>query len=214
MANVCSAQVSLCHVRVARLEANGVPDPGANNLYNTDTFAIVTFGWDVEEGEEVVRKNGCGDLCINYKDHDRYKRITMSVELCVPNPRLMEMLAGGNILTSGAEVGYAYPALGVDPTPYGVSIEGWSKRVNVDGSQDATAPWAWWVWPRVYLRHGDKTLENGPQNTTLEGWGIENDNWFDGPDNTFPVDSDRAAQWIPTNTIPVASCDYATTAVS
>lgn len=201
-------------MRVARLDASGVPDPGADSLYVSDALIRLVMTPVFETGDEFTVKSACGDVCLNFKDQDRFKRVDLTVEICTPDPELSELLSGGTVLTDGAAVGYAAPEVGVAPTPNGASIEVWTKRVDVDGAIDATFPYAWWVLPRTYLRPDARTFENGPLNNVFSGYGIENSNWFDGPANDWPVSSERVYQWIPTDSLPTAQCGYITLAAS
>ena len=216
MANDCLAQVQACRMRVSRLEPNGVPDPGANNLYVSTALITATLTPVYADGDEVEQKNACGDVCVNFKGSDSFKRIDFSLQLCTPDPELTELLAGGSVLTSGAAVGWAFPATGSDPTPNGVSIELWAKRITSDGSLAGTNPYAWWVLPRVHLRVDAATFENGPHLPTFSGRAVENSNWFNGPLNDWPLPaaSARVAQWIPTAILPGAQCGYQTIVAS
>ena len=212
--NSCLAQVQACAIRVARLEPNGVPDPGANNLYVSDALTILTVTPEIVEGDEVEVKNACGGVRVNYKDQDRIKRLNVELTLCVPDPELHELLAGGSVLSDGTARGYAYPQLNDSSVRNGVSIELWARQITSDGASDGTYPYAWWVLPRVYLTPGARTFENGAQLSPFTGFALENPNWFDGPANDWPEDSDRALQWIETDSVPTPSCGYQTLAVS
>lgn len=208
MANTCRAHVQACAMRVTRLEPNGVPDPGADNLYVSDALTRLEVTTVLSEGDEFEVKNACGEVCVNFKDCDRLKRLDITLGLCKPDPELLELLAGGTVLESGAAVGYAYPAIGQTSCPNGVSIELWAKRITDSGALDPDFPYEWYVLPRVYLNPTTRTFENGPITVELTGEAIENENWFDGPSNDWPVDSDRVLQSLPTTTMPTPTCGY------
>lgn len=208
MANTCKAQVQACAIRVARLDASGVPDPGGSNLYVADTLSELTANPEFEEGDEFIVKNACGSPCVNFKDDDKFKRLAITLGLCKPDPELEELMAGGKVLTSGAAVGYAMPPIGIVDNPNGISIELWAKRIEADGSLDADFPYEWYVLPRVKLRWGNRTFNNGPITVAFQGNAFENPNWFDGPLNDWVVDSDRVLQHMPTTTLPTADCGY------
>ena len=214
MANDCLAHVQACAIRIARLEANGVPDPGANNLYVSDSLTSLAVDPQIEEGDEFIVKNACGETCVNVKDCDRLKRINLTLGLCKPDPELLELLTGGVRLVDGAAVGYGFPSIGAAGCPNGVSVELWAKRYTDGGSLDGTFPYAWYVIPKAFFAPGRQTFENGPITVELTGFAVENENWFDGPLNDWPVDSDRVMQWIPTAALPVAQCGYQSIAVS
>jgi hypothetical protein len=201
--------VQACAIRVSRLESNGVPSPGADSLYVSDALTQLQVTPVISEGDEFEIKNACGEVCVNFKDCDRLKRLDLTLGFCYPDPELLELVAGGSLLTSGDAVGYAYPELGATSCPNGVSIELWARRIGTDGSSDADFPWEWYVLPRTYWQHSTRTFENGPITVELTGFATENENWFDGPLNDWPVGSDRVLQSIPSASIPDPACGYA-----
>lgn len=208
MANNCRRQVQACAIRVARLASDGSPIAGADNLYVSDALTQLVTDPELSEGDEFELKNACGEVCVNFKDCDRLKRLNITLGLCYPDPELQELLLGGTVLTSGDAVGYAYPELGAATCPNGVSIELWARRIDTAGAPDVDFPYEWYVLPRVYLFPGGRTFENGPITVETTGFAIENPEWFDGPENDWPVASDRVLQSIPTATIPEAACGY------
>lgn len=208
MANTCRRQLQACAIVVTRLEADGSPDAGANNRYISDALTQLVTTPVLSEGDEFEVKNACGAVCVNFKDCDKLKRLDLTLGLCYPDPELLEILAGGTVLTSGAAVGYAYPEIGAASCPNGVSVELWVKRVDSAGALDATFPYERYVIPRAYFFHGGRTFENGPITVELTGYAIENDEWLDGPQNDWPVASNRVIQSLPVATVPSAVCGY------
>lgn len=214
MANDCLAQVQVCALRVGRLGSTGAPSVGASNIYVSDALVTLTVTPEIEEGDEFLQKNGCGSLCVNYKSHDQIKRLGVELTLCTPDPELHEILSGGTRLTNGAAVGWAIEPLSNSTAPNGVSLEFWTRRILDDGSSDSTYPYGWWAMPRVYVKPGAKTFENGAQLSVFSGFATENANWGNGPANDWPVPSIRSIQWIPTASIPTATCGYITSIAS
>lgn len=213
MANDCLPHVQACAMRVARLEPNGVPDPGANNLYVSNALSLLVVTPVYEDGDEIRQKNACGEVVVNYRDDDSLLRFDVQLTILTPDPELMEMLSGGATMTSGDAVGWKSPAIG-KITGNGISIELWSKRID-DGVLDAGFPYARWVLTRVKnLRMGEFRFENGPVVPQFTGQAYENDNWFDGPLNDWTGDDDRAFAFMPDTGIPTASCGYQTIAAS
>lgn len=213
MANECLGQVQVCALRVARLEADGVPLPGANNLYVTESLQTLEVTPVYEDGDEIREKNACGTVCVNFQGDDSLLRYDAALTICTPDPQLMELLGGGDVLTDGAKVGYAYPAIGAI-APDDISIEFWTKLVN-DGVQDPETPWAHWAMPLVKNRRwGQKTFANGAVLPQLSGRAFENLNWFDGPGNDFNADTSRALQWLPATDLPDVACGYQTLVAS
>ena len=213
MSDQCLPQLQACRMRVTLLDSNGVPHPGASSVYVTKSFTEVGAAAVYTDGDEIEDKNACGEVEVNYKASDSFKRLDLTITLLTPDPFLSQLLSGGVVLTDGDAKGFAYPGIGVAPTQL-VSIEVWAKRIK-NGALDPDFPYAWWVFPQVQnLRIGDKTLNAQTQNAVFTGQAVENANWFDGPSNDWPVASDRVAQWIPTTTLPDVSCGYVALAAS
>lgn len=215
MANDCLPQVGACMIRVARLDTNGVPTVGANNMYVSNALVSIGFAWEVQDGDEITQNNGCGEQVLNFKAPSSLRRGNITIQLVTPDPQLSEMLSGGDVLTSGAKVGLSAPPLGaLAENP--ISIEVWAKRIRA-GHLDSTNGYAWWVYPWISnVRPDDHTQENAPLLPGFIGEAYENDNWFDGPANDWPLpnQSDRVYQWLPTNSIPTNNCGYLPIAAS
>ena len=209
MANTCARHVFACSLRVARLDTDGSLLTGADNLYVSDALLTIAITPNIEEGDEFRIKNGCGELCVNVKDCDRLARLDMTMGLCYPDPELLELLVGGSaVLTSGDAVGWALPNLGSGTCPDGVSVEFWSKRYDIGGAPMSDFPYEHYVMPRSYWQISARNFENGPVTTELTGFAVENDNWGGGPNDEWPVASDRALQSLPTTDLPTPACGY------
>jgi hypothetical protein len=196
MANDALPQVQAFRTRITKLDTNGVPTPGANNMYVTSALITLTTTPVYVDGDEFEEKNGGGTICVSFKGDDTFKRLDWELTVCTPDPYLLEMLTGGAVLTDGDAVGFAYPNLGpITPTP--ISIEMWTKRVN-EGVLDPAFPYAWWVLPwSTSMRFGNKTFGNNALLPVIQGRAFENDNWYDGPTNDWPVASTAPLQYIP-----------------
>lgn len=204
----CRPQVHACAIRVARLEADGVPLPGASNLYVSDALVTMTFTPVYTDGTEIEDKNACDVVGVYYRGNDTFKRGDVSLQIITPDPFLSEMLSGGDVLAGGAAPdGYAAPPLGA-VTGDGISIELWSKRI-LDGDVDPNYPYAHWAYPKIKnLRLAPHTHAAASLQPTFTGQAYQNENWYDGPVGDWPAASDRVYQWLPDATIPTASCGY------
>lgn len=212
--NDCAGSVHACRLRVARLEPNGVPKPGANNLLVTDALVRIAFAPNKVEGENFQGRNGSGALCVHYRERDVTDFYTASLEICTPDVELHEMLAGGLVLTQGGDsTGYGVPRLGEIADEDGVSIEAWSRAI-IGGVQASERPWWWWVLPRTFWSMDEKAAERGIMGNVFTGVAFENENWHDGPENDWPHVSDRAVLWDRTDDIPESVCGYQTLAAS
>jgi len=205
MANKAGASLQCAAVRVTALDFDGSPSPG-NNMYTSDQLTKIDFNPDMEAGQEVSNRGASGNLCVVYRTPDLLKRLTIELELCVPDPELEVLLSGGDVLykvSAPTDVqGWAYPRLMTDPTPNGVSVEAWTRYI-VDGAQDPQQPYLHWVFPRMYLRKGNRTIDVNAMANVYDGYAIENPSWGDGPANDWPYASDKVVQAAFASGLPV-----------
>lgn len=211
----CRPQVQACAIRVARLESDGVPLPGASNLYVSDALVTATFTPVYTDGEEIEEKTACGVVGVSHRSDDTFKRGDFSLQIITPDPFLQEMLTNGTVLDpgGGAPKGYGAPSLGV-VSGDAISIEVWAKRID-EGDLDANYPYAHWAYPKIKnLRLAEHEHSNSALMPSFSGQAYENENWYDGPVGDWTAASDKVFQWIPAASLPVASCGYQTLAAT
>lgn len=201
-------------LRVSRLNAAGATPAGASNMFVTNSLVKVTFTPEYETGDNITKKDGQGRTCVDVKQSDTLKRITLnSVELCEVDPEASELIGGGSILVSGPDtIGYAFPEVGVDPTPNGVGLEVWTRRYT-DNALDPTFPYARWVFPRCKLRPTGKTIGAEAMASEWEGFSEENAGFGNGPNNDYLGASWRAGQFVYDTTFPTGAAGYVPTPV-
>jgi hypothetical protein len=167
-----------------------------NSRIQTAGFVELTLSPDVEDGEDILSKNACGDICINDKDCKRLKGFDLELKLCgVPLP-VIEMLTGATLLDDGASppniVGAVMKEAKTAPCRDPFSIELWSKNAdkNLCGPGGvAGRQFIHWVLPRTinWEITGDLSFSNGALEITLSGYGENNPQWFPSyPGPTFP----------------------------
>lgn len=204
------ASISGLALRVAKLDTDGSPLPGAENAYVTQRFMTLSFTPEYTEGDEVEQKAADGTVCVYFQLPDVLKRVTFTLTICAPSPEFSEILAGGSLLENGEEevIGYQGPQAGADATPNGISMEAWSRAVE-DGRLASPNPYWWWVFPSCIMRFaGERTLENGMMANQFEGWGVGNSNWGSGPAGDWDQTSISPFQYIRTDTFPDGVEDY------
>lgn len=189
-------------MRVTKLAANGSPLVGPKNSYTTDSLIQAKLALEYEDGDEVVQKNGAGQICLTYQAPDSLKRGTITgLQVCTPDPNILAFMIGGNVLEkAGVDVGYQAPEVGGNPNPNGFSLEMWTRQI-IDG---AVAGYFWWVIPRASLKQdSDLTLSGtDPLIPEFAGTCTQNPNWLDGPNGDWEFPSDRVWQYAETDTIP------------
>lgn len=188
--------VQFLRLRVTRLGATGNVVTGAGNAFVSDNMIELADSPDIERGQEILVRNGAGELCVDYRDADVIKRRLLTLSICGVQDELFELIEGASLYASGGStIGHADPVLGTAPNPNGVAIEGWSKNL-VSGSVDGTYPYFRWLWPKTYgWTRGEDRLLNGHTAWTFSGIALGNAGMrATGPagDWTGPVDRVRA----------------------
>lgn len=199
--------IQACRTRVARLSDAGSPATGPSNLYVTDALIKIDYKIQVEAGANIVQVNGCGDTCLTFRDRDKITGVDVSMDLCLLDAELMELLTGSPLITvGGAARGNSLPASGT-ALENDVSVEVWSRAWA--GDQQATSGgnliWMHWVWPSSTWRYGDGSLANAPFVTPVVGKSRSNALFMDGPGNDVPTGQVVGAMgWFETTTQPPA----------
>lgn len=213
----CAGSLQLCALRISVLGVDGVPAPGAGNLYVTDKMIELQVESENEAGDDFTMKTGCGDIAFAYKDRDRIKFLNLTLTLSLPDPEITQMLVGGNAITnlSSQVVGYAYPRIDTQPVRAGVGVEAWSKRIS-SGGQATDYPYWRWVFPKTDWAISSRTLGNEIMTTEFTGNTYENSNFYNGPGNDIPsyVPTNRSLSYYADTTIPTASCGAQTLSAS
>ena len=204
MTNQAGASLQCVAIRVTALDAGGVPKAG-NPMYVSDQLVKIDFNPDMEAGQEISNRGASGNLCVVYRTPDLLKRLTIELELCVPDPELEVLLSGGKVFYDAVDttdvVGFQYPPLMVDPTPNGISVEAWTRYI-VEGAQPQDQPYMWWTFPRMYLRKGNRTIDINSMASVFDGYAIENGAWDGGPMGDWTQDSSAVVQAVFADTVP------------
>jgi hypothetical protein len=208
-----AASIQGVSIRVTRLDAAGNLMNNPGDSYTTSGFMKMSFTPEYEEGDEIVEKSANGVICVSYKAPDTLKRVTLELAICEPDPELSELMSGGLLLRKNMgtfaapdrkSIGWSSPAVGDDPSGFGVAIECWSFAV-ISGKRAASLPYFHWVFPYARLRlTGDRVIENGMLATTFQGYGLGNPLFSTGLDERweFPVATERPYSYARTSYAP------------
>lgn len=134
MAASCYSVVRGKRVRVTRLDGCGVPPvpTTTNSLVVSSGFISVQYELDYEDGDEFIQKNANGELCINDRSCDQFKRVMVTISFCEVDPDLFSLITANavEVDASGIDVGFRISE-GVDCSNF--TLELWS---GIDGSGD------------------------------------------------------------------------------
>ena len=100
-------------LRVTVLDSCGrVPAPSEEDAFMVaDGFVTVNLSANVEEGTEITKRNAAGQLCVNEKLSDNFKRFGVEIEFCGVNPSLVSMVSNAEPYTdwAGDIAGFTVP---------------------------------------------------------------------------------------------------------
>lgn len=217
----CFQPLDLCAARVTRLNAStGAPVPGAGNAVITNAPIKLDVGFDLEAGDDLVQKNGCGRIVSAFQDVDRLKSLKLAMDLTYLDAYLLELMTGSQVFSSGGNpIGFQSVAVGSDANAP-VCLEAWSKAWD-NGSPaiptftSPNAAYIHWVFPKTTWHITDFTLEHGFMVVPIAGKGEENTRiTANGPFDDWPAGVagpggiTRTFGWFFDSNLPTATCGY------
>jgi hypothetical protein len=188
----------VCLFRVARLNADCSPVNGNGSGYVTAGIADFTASPQIEEGTEIIHKNGCGQIMYRQKRPNRIKSFTVSGNLSFFDPEALFQIFGGQVVLgraggpfAGDTIGWAAPNYD-NPNTNGVYLEVISQTV-AEGSGDCVSVasdrpgYIGHIFGKAILVPGDLSLTEGDAILVpFTGDATANPNLFDGPWDDFP----------------------------
>jgi hypothetical protein len=213
MTQQCRQTLHVCAMRFSRLDpADGIPIPGATNLFTVQAPIEVGIAFETEDGANLTVLDACGDVCVRERSDDKVVGVTLTPQLCVLDNELIGRLTGGTLVTSGAEViGHHAPLLSGTRNKW--SCELWTKRWN-GSAQDGTRRYWQWGFPSASWRVDDFTLNNEHTPIPLVGVVSENVGFWDGPGEDWVPPLSAIYGVFATNILPTVQCGSLTLAAS
>jgi hypothetical protein len=215
--NECLAAIHLCRVRITRLNDNGTPKAGPNNVYVSDKPIQLNITPTYEAGKDSTLVGGCDCIVATYRGYDKLKRFEFELDVATLEWALFEMMTGATAITQGADViGNWFNDNAFDcsvAAQPNVALEGWQTGWNED-RQDTTWPYIQWLWPSTYWSMAGLSLQNDFNQPKLTGFSRGNSAWGTGiygdqPEAAGPL----GGAWY-TASIPSASCGYQTHSIT
>jgi hypothetical protein len=168
MANQKRQVLKSCLARFVRLDTCGNPVTGVGSQLVTKGFISIALTAQIEPGEEVLLKNACGELLVNEKDCDRFKRYDVEGQFAGVNPDLMELLTSARLIVDGDDsIGFAF---GESDECESFSVELWNQLANPECEVGAEPEWLYTAIPWVNNGMlGDMAFNNQTLNLTITG---------------------------------------------
>lgn len=212
MPSECRSVLKSCLARFVRLDECGGIVVGEASMLTTKGYISVAATAQIETGEEFIQRNACGELCLNEKDDDQFKRYDLEMQFCQVDPELLELISGARILvdSEGVSRGFAHgESAGVE----NFSLELWTKVSG--GGCEGDPEWYWFAFP--WVSNGvltDVTFENGPLTLTVTGstrgagaaWGRGIGPNFILPEGETAMSTDHLLAYLTTVQPPAAVC--------
>lgn len=87
-------------LRITKLDECGNPSaPGECGFVVTKGFISLSLSSDVESGNEIVTRTADGDLCVNERMADSFKRFTMEITWCGVDPCVLDLVTNAQPYT-------------------------------------------------------------------------------------------------------------------
>ena len=194
MAVKCYTVVRGRRMRVTRLdECGGVPDAPANQNVVTSGFITVGLSAVVEEGDDIVQKNANGDLVVNDRSRNQFKRWDVSADFAYVNPALLSLMTNTRLEEDWDSnvVGVRQPEGG---TVDSFALEVWTGVPGSDCLPGEPANYGYLLLPFVVGGPlGNITIENGAATFSVSSFTRGAGGWGVGPYDVVATNSDNDA---------------------
>jgi len=151
MASVTGVAIKGSMMRMVKVDICGVPVTGAGALtVMTKAFVQVQSAPQYEAGTEYFERTADGTPCVNQMDAPTFKRMQLTVDMCVMDPdQIAYVLSARELVTSGPVSGYGF-ALSEGQTHNKFSLEVW-QQVAGSGACDPSGNqrYIYNAWPHV-----------------------------------------------------------------
>jgi hypothetical protein len=187
----CYTVVRGKRMRVTRLdECGNVPETDAQFVV-TSGFVTVGLTAVIEEGDDIVQKNANGDLVVNDRSRNQFKRWDVSAEFAEVDPAILSLMTNARL-----EEDYASDIVGVRQPEGGTTgsfaLEVWTGVPGSDCVPDMPSNYGYLLLPFVVGGPlGDISISNGAATFSVSshtrgagGWGV-------GPYDVVATDVDN-----------------------
>lgn len=220
----CPKSIKACRARITVNDDCGNALDHPTNPLSRITFkglVSMTLSPDVEDGDEVLVKDGCGDICIHDMDCNRTKGYEITLMLCgVPVPVIATLLNASFFLDGTTPRGFMLPDTNDVACEGSRQIELWAKNAEKGAcAADEAWPYFQWLVPKAinWTLTGDIGFtSDSAVELELEGYAESNPNWTPSvpgewvlPDDQLVVQNGGAVGGICTNELPAyQDCDF------
>lgn len=193
MTTKCFSVVRGKRLRITRLDECGNPpeSEAESALVVTKGFISVGMSSDVADGEDIEQRNADGDLCVQDKSRDQFKRWDLSIDLCEVDPHLLELVSNVRLEEDydGNVVGVrGFQGANMDA----FALELWTGVPGEDCVPGEPTTYGYLLLPFVVPGVlGDVTVENGATTFSVSGDTRGAGGWGVGPYDVVPTDAEH-----------------------
>lgn len=190
MPTECYTPVRGSVIRVTRLDACGIPDPGQSAVVVSKRVSSVTIDEVTEEGTNIRERNFADELCVVDDAYTDIIGYTADIALCGVDPDMISLFTGQPTIknAAGDVVGFG-ARTDIDLSSFGFALEIWSKIAGAACDPSGNRKWGYTVFPFLQGgRLGGFSFENAAVQFTISGAQTRDGNgWGVGP---YDVDRD------------------------
>lgn len=86
-------------MRMALLDAAGAVIPGTTTAYSTTSLITTSLGLNYEDGQEIIQRNGAGNICVYYQAPATLKNgVVEEMQVCTPDGNILKFAIGGDTI--------------------------------------------------------------------------------------------------------------------
>lgn len=90
-------------MRMALLDAAGAVIPGTTTAYSTTSLITASLGLNYEDGQEIIQRNGSGNICVYYQAPATMKNgVIEDLQVCTPDGNIIKFAIGGDTIDRAA----------------------------------------------------------------------------------------------------------------
>lgn len=185
----CPLIANLDTIRVTKVDACGVPIPGATSGFVTECIASLSMENNIDEGDDVVFKAANGKLCGFRKACPSLLNIDVTLTVFQASPELFDVLTGNPVVDDfgGDPIGTDTCAISCAA---GFALEGWAEVLDDNCANGGTPKWVYFLLPWVTNGLiGDLEIGSEAVNFEITGSTRAGGGWGQGPYNVMGIDA-------------------------
>lgn len=186
MATICASPFKVPRIRATQLDECGVVVEGDCSTVVSDGIITVEISREYEDREDFFKKNGDGIFCIKETDPPILKWINLTMTFCNVNPRLVNILAGEEVIEDDATppnvIGFRNSE--GSSALVNAAVEVWTRTAGSNNCGPNSTRYGYLLFPWIIEGTiSDLTLENGAADFVLTARTQSDSPWGVGPYN-------------------------------